>query len=269
MKTVVLLIIGAAFGEFLDALNVPNVSIPSWVFFGLSGIAFLILALVFLALRNDTKRLIDKSSISFDVVEEKVAGDGTISGSVYSKLAELFANAEQEILVFNYPRKVRVHSLESENSKIMPSKVKRLEWLNAELETLNRYQNTRFKYVMIIQSPDEKAPLTEIVDSDIANSLRKMFSLQMANHSPNYVIDVRRANTEFVNPFVVIDERYLTVPLYGIKGEIMYIDKIFVFEDKEGTLIRTFKSYFESMERKATRVTLEDMFTAQADGQVQ
>jgi hypothetical protein len=91
----------------------------------------------------------------------------------------------------------------------------------------------------------------------------------MANHSPNYVIDVRRSNTEFVNPFVVIDERYLTVPLYGIRGEIMYIDKIFVFEDKEGTLIRTFKSYFESMERKATRVTIEDMLTVQVDGQIQ
>jgi len=89
--------------------------------------------------------------------------------------------------------------------------------------------------------------------------VREILSLQEQNRSSGYVIDIRRADTEFVNPFMIVDERYLTVPLYGIRDGAMYIDKIFIFEDRDKQLIHTFKAYFESMGRKSVPVTADEL----------
>jgi len=259
VKTVVTLLTGALIGKMWDSIVVPDIPLPLWVFVGVTSASFVMIALAFLSLQNSTRNLIEKSGISFDVVQEEISPDGAISGKVYLKLAELVANANREILVFNYPRTVRVRSLESNDAKIASSKRKRQEWLKAELVKLRKQQGRAFKYVMIIQTPDDGAKLTEIVDHDLAQSIHEMLSLQANNRRRDFIIDVRRSHTEFVNPFMLIDGHFLTIPLYAIIDGVMYIDKIFVFEDRDGRLIANFRSYFEQIERKSRRVTTDDL----------
>ena len=49
----------------------------------------------------------------------------------------------------------------------------------------------------------------------------------------------------------------------------MYVNKIFVFEDHEGHLTSSFKSYFEEIGRKAVRIAPEELASAIRAGEAQ
>ena len=81
--------------------------------------------------------------------------------------------------------------------------------MHAEREALRQHQHDRFQYVKIIQSPSKQASLDEIMDQDTLYSLNDMLTLRKQISSPSFVVDIRRGDTELINPFMLFDERFL------------------------------------------------------------
>jgi hypothetical protein len=168
-------------------------------------------------------------------------------GDIFSELVYLCDNTQKEILALVDADKLHSYP----NIPFSNIHTRRETYWQALEKTLKRRMNSGFKYVRILQFPpgevtDLNTQIQKYIGPSTGDHCKRVLEIRKKSNNPTTYIEIMGVSRQRMSSFMLFDHRYLTFQVNDIDYTgASYAVGLFIIEDKNGSLIDVFASYFE------------------------
>lgn len=244
-------IVSAMVSELLEGLIAWKDTALVLATVGLAAAAVLVLSETYQRLQT----LAGRMGMTVHYVSELYEEDGrSFEGKVFQELAKMVGQARREILAMSTSR------FEGRGYKTSTHKARR-HYLRT-LESVIRRSRDPFRYIRIQQVEPSKLsmPMAHCLDQVTREHFQCVFSLARTPGKEQHSLHVMKVGLQRVASFMIIDDRYLVLEDDGVDADgIPYAAGMLFIDDREGTLVKRFRWYFENAMLLAQRVSLEEL----------
>jgi len=230
--------------------NLPHITII------IISILFLTTIIIFISLWNK----IDKLSRVFGLrVTFLPVGKGN-SKMIYTYLADIIKNADNEVLVFTYHLVRELIDGICFDKSVLLSR-ERKNYFKEISKKLDLCEKGKFKFQRIVQLPKDKG-ISKLEDSIFLTHLKIL--MRIGEKHTEFAC-VKKCDRFYENTFLIIDRQYLLLQVGAIdpKDDEFYTKGYLLFEDTTGKskLLKEYLGFFENVNARAKLLNSSDFFS--------
>ena len=251
-------ILSAIGGEILEGAAVKN----EYTIIIFTIIAIAVAIYFFHEIYKKVEKTLDWNLIKVNYIREEYREKEGIpyKGIIHDELTKIVSDAEKEILVIAGATKHGAKSVTMENPK-------RKQYLDALEQTIERKSKKGFRYIRIEYFP----PSIKLEDLENIDTLREHFGniniehtkniekLNKKYHDKELDISIMKAITQKYGDLMIIDKRIVAIENLNsilISEDASYNEGLFIFDDREGHIVKQYLKYFDKMMKYALPIKI-------------